>query len=191
MRGTHKNKRIMMIMSLQNTTAVIWAISSNYKVFWKLIKSTYLITHFSWAGKLRVNMPFWSTSDMSFLCFILPSFCCNLRHLVLTGYLYKLPELQNTFIQRPKKDSQTTQNYPIEYLPSQLFAKTLGWFDKFLDNQYSLTGNLFENILLDYARLQIKLKNEAAVEYYCQLAGGRGKKLWEDHNSSKTTTSSS
>ena len=86
MRGTHKNKRIMMIMSLQNTTAVVWAISSNYKVFWKLIKSTYLITHFSWAGKLRVNMPFWSTSDMSFLCFILPKyFCCNLRHLVLTG----------------------------------------------------------------------------------------------------------
>jgi len=51
--------------------------------------------------------------------------------------------------------------------------------------------NLFENILLDYARLQIKLKNETAVEYYCQLAGGRGKKLWEDHNSSKTSASSS
>ena len=63
----------------------------------------------------------------------------------------------------------------------------------FLDIQISAitTGNMFENILLDYARLQIELKNEPAFEYYCKLAGGRGKKLLEDYQAKQVVNGES
>jgi len=43
-----------------------------------------------------------------------------------------------------------------------------------------VNSTLYENIFLDYARLQIKLKNKLSVEYYANKAGGRGKKLLEE-----------
>lgn len=46
--------------------------------------------------------------------------------------------------------------------------------------------NLFENIFLDYARLQYKLKHKESAEFYCNKAGGRGKKLMADYESGVT-----
>ena len=56
---------------------------------------------------------------------------------------------------------------------------------------FSLTsvtlGTLYENVYLDYARLQLKLKHKQSAEYYCEKAGGRGRKLMEDFENGTLT----
>ncbi|XP_047128065.1 WD repeat-containing protein 11 isoform X1 [Hydra vulgaris] len=49
-----------------------------------------------------------------------------------------------------------------------------------LSEDDEVNSTFFENIYLDYARLQIKLKNYASGKFYCLKAGGRGKKLLEE-----------